>query len=110
MMSNKLSKVLKESNCFEKRENETITAHMFRVTHAVNIFSKFGLEMAAHELNHSRTSTTNQHYLKIEERDLLNDEEERLFNQEIDEVLFGHNFETKIMKKKKIELLIKKKD
>ena len=64
-MSNKLAKILKESKCFNKRENEAISAHMFRSTNAVNIFSKFGLQMAANKLNHSPSSTTNQHYLKI---------------------------------------------
>ena len=45
--------------------------------------------MAAKELNHSRDSTTSQHYIKIEDRGLLNEEEEKLFDQELDEILFG---------------------
>ena len=36
--SNKLSKALKDSNCFNKKENETISAHMFRATNSINIF------------------------------------------------------------------------
>lgn len=106
LMSNKLSKILKESGCFDRKENETISAHMFRATHAVNIFSKFGLQMAANELNHSSSSTTNKHYLKIEDRGLLNNEEKILFNNEIDEVLFGEyknkkNFKNIVIKNKK---------
>lgn len=97
LMSNKLSKILKESKCFNKKENETISPHMFRTTHAVNIFSKFGLQMAANELNLSRSSTTNQHYLKIEDRGLLNNEEKLLFNQELDEVLFGYYLNKKFL-------------
>lgn len=89
IFSNKLSKILKESNCFNKKKNETIIAHMFRATHAINIFSKYGLQMAAKELIHSRDSTTSQHYIKIEDRGLLNEEEERLFDQELDQILFG---------------------
>lgn len=100
LMSNKLSKILKESKCFNKKENETISPHMFRTTHAVNIFSKFGLQMAANELNLSRSSTTNQHYLKIEDRGLLNNEEKLLFNQELDEVLFGYYLNKKIFDNK----------
>lgn len=89
LFSIKLSKIIKESNCFDKKKNETISAHMFRATHAINIFSKYGLQMAAKELNHSRDSTTSQHYIKIEDRGLLNEEEERLFDQELDQILFG---------------------
>ena len=55
---NKLSKILKESNIFNKKKNDTISAHMFRATHAINIFSKYGVKMAAKELNHTRDSTT----------------------------------------------------
>ena len=65
---------------------------MFRTTHAVNIFSKFGLRMAAKELNHSCTSTTNAHYIKVEERGLLNNEEEFLFYQELDNILFRRDY------------------
>ena len=45
--------------------------------------------MAAKELNHYMDSTTSQHYIKIEDRGLLNEEEERLFDQELDQILFG---------------------
>ena len=53
-----MSKILKESNIFNKKKNDTISAHMFRATHAINIFSKYGVKMAAKELNHTRDSTT----------------------------------------------------
>lgn len=52
--------------------------------------------MAANELNHSRASTTNQHYLKIEIRGLLNNEEEELFNEDMNEATFGHYLSKKI--------------
>jgi hypothetical protein len=42
---------LKDSNCLQKKENETISAHMFRASYAINIFKKYGLELAAKELN-----------------------------------------------------------
>jgi integrase len=40
LFSNILAKVLKKSQCFDKKENETIGAHMFRATHSINIFQK----------------------------------------------------------------------
>ena len=114
IFSNKLSKVLKESQCFDKKENETISAHMLRATHAINVFQKYGLEMAAKELNHSRISTTAQHYLKVEDRGLLANEEEKLFFNDIDEILFGKNNidikEPKPLKKVKIKTLEKTKN
>ena len=87
--SNKLSKELKDSKCFKKRENETISAHMFRATHSINIFKKYGLDMAAKELNHNSPSTTSKHYIKIEERDLLYNEEEEMFDQNLDKIING---------------------
>ena len=38
LTSNKLSKILKESGCFERKENETISAHMLRANYVVNNF------------------------------------------------------------------------
>jgi hypothetical protein len=40
LFSNILAKVLKKSQCFDKKENETKGAHMFRATHSINIFQK----------------------------------------------------------------------
>ena len=71
LFSNKVAKILKESHCFQKRKNETISSHMFRSTHAVNIFKKYGLELASRELNHSHSSTTDKHYIKAEDRGLF---------------------------------------
>lgn len=103
--SNKLSKALKDSNCFNKKENETISAHMFRATHAINIFKKYGLDMAAKELNHNNSSTTSKHYVKIEERDLLYNEEEELFDKNLDKIIneidVNDKTDTKIPKIKK---------
>jgi len=45
-----LSKILKESNCLDKKKNITISAHNFRATYPSNIFSKYNLQMAAKEL------------------------------------------------------------
>ena len=41
---------------------------MFRAIHAINIFSKYGLQKAAKELNHSTDSTTSQQYIRTEDR------------------------------------------
>ena len=105
--SNLLTRHLKDSKCFEKKENETISPHMFRASHAINIFKKYGLDLAAKELNHTDQNTTNQNYIKIEDRDLLLDEEEKLFDIEIDIILNGpieenkNNSKTKKLKKQK---------
>ena len=86
--SNKQSKVIKESGCFNKKENETISAHMFRATHAINVFQKYGLERASKELNHSTVETTSKHYIKAEDRGLFKDEEQQLFLDNIDKIIF----------------------
>lgn len=99
LFSNMLAKYLKDSGCFAKKENETISSHMFRASHAINIFKKYGLDLASRELNHSNSNTTSQHYIKIEDRNLLYNEEEQLFDKEIDEILNGEN--NKLDKRKK---------
>ena len=58
--------------------------HMFREIHAINIFKKYGLDMAVKELNHNNPSTT---YFKIEERDLLFNDEEELFDKYLDKII-----------------------
>jgi nucleoside diphosphate kinase len=62
---------------------------MFRASHAINIFKKYGLDLAAKELNHSNKNTTSHHYIKIEDRNLLYDEEDQFFDQELDKILNG---------------------
>jgi hypothetical protein len=63
-------------------------------------------------LNHSRVSTTSKHYIKAEDRGLLQNEEEELFNKTIDDILFGDTetdvgnplFDKKIIKKREINI------
>ncbi len=50
LFRNKLSKILKESNCVDKKKNETISTHNSRSTYSSNIFSKYDMQMAAKEL------------------------------------------------------------
>ena len=69
--NNKLSKVLKDSHCFHKSDNETVSSYIFRATHAINIFQKYRFEKAATELNHARVETNSKHYIKAEDRELL---------------------------------------
>lgn len=62
---------------------------MFRATHAINIFQKYILEKAAAELNHARVATISKHYIKVEDRRLLKNEEEELFDDNLDKIIFG---------------------
>ena len=101
LFSNKVAKILKESQCFQKEKNETVSAHMFRATHAVNIFKKYGLELASRELNHSHSSTTDRHYIKAEDRNLFFNEEEDFFNNKFDDIIFGKEINN-IPKNKKV--------
>lgn len=66
---------------------------MFRASHAINIFKKYGLYLAAKELNHSNQNTTSQYYIKIEDRNLLYDEEDQFFDHELDKILNGSDTE-----------------
>lgn len=43
----------------------------------------------AKELNHSNPSTTSNHYIKIEKRDLLYKEEEEIFDKNLDTIIKG---------------------
>ena len=75
---------------------------MFRATHIINIYKKYGLELVSKELNHSRLSTTEKYYIKAEDRDLFLNEEKDLFGQEYDDISFGNDKEINANNKKDI--------
>ena len=68
---------------------------MFRASHAIYIFKKYGLDLAAKELNHMSPNTTSQNYIKIEDR-LCFDIEDKFFDKELDKILNGSDSEIRI--------------
>lgn len=74
---------------------------MLRATHSINVFQKYWLEIAAKKLNHSRISTTTQHYVKAEDKGLLVNEEEKFSIMILMKYFFGKI--TLILKKKNIK-------
>lgn len=80
-LSTQIKRTLEKSKVFSKEKFETISAHCFRATKAVNIYISKGLEEAAKELGHKSSSTTKYKYIDKERRNIDKNIEETLFSK-----------------------------
>lgn len=102
--SNLIISQLKTSGCFTNNQQQTISAHMFRASHAVKVMKNLNWEQAQKELNHANPNTTFYQYGRLEERN-INWKEEFEFDQSNTEQI---NFLFKKRKTKKNKNLIQK--
>ena len=69
-LSQKIRNLMINSKAFKTPTIETVSAHSFRVTHAVAAFKGKAINYAKSELNHKNQSTTYNSYIKPEIRNL----------------------------------------
>ena len=73
--SQKIRNLMISSKAFSDPTIETVSAHSFRVTHAVEVFQGRTIEGAQKELNHKNKATTFYSYVKPDVRNLFMKEE-----------------------------------
>ena len=69
-LSQKIRNLMINSKAFKDSTIEAVSAHSFRVTHAVEAFKGKTIDYAKSELNHKNQSTTYNSYIKPEIRNL----------------------------------------
>ena len=79
-LAQKYRMLLYESGAFSLSSTESLCSHIFRATHAVNIFKEEQMDFARRELGHRYLSTTINNYIRPEDRQLNVLEEKNLGN------------------------------
>lgn len=79
------------SNSFSDNELEDISAHCFRATLAVKKYKEGGAILAQKALNHKNSGTTLSHYIKINERNIDINEENKYKNNKIIDSSFNYS-------------------
>jgi hypothetical protein len=70
-------------NSFPDNELEDISAHCFRATSAEKKYKEGGAIFSKKALNHKNSGTTLSHYIKINERNIVINEENKYKNNKI---------------------------
>lgn len=96
-LSSYIKKSMIKSKTFPNNDLENISAYCFRATLSVKKFNDSGIGAAKEAVNHNRMSTTLSHYIKVNERNLELNEENKFKNNK--KVISAFEFNSKNIEK-----------